>query len=45
MNRDKGAYQLSPIWTQMISPNHGGGGGGGGSGVWRPQSDFARLSQ
>ena len=29
MNRDEGAYQLSPIWTQVISiPKSGGGGGG-----------------
>ena len=28
MNRDEGAYQLSPIWTQVISiPKPGGGGG------------------
>ena len=28
MNRDEGAYQLSPIWTQVIStpPTRGGGG-------------------
>ena len=27
MNRDEGADQLSPIWTQVIStPNQGGGG-------------------
>ena len=27
MNRDEGAYQLSPIWNQLISiPNQGGGG-------------------
>ena len=42
MNRDEGAYQLSPIWTQVIStPKPGGGGVGRG----RLQSDFARLSQ
>ena len=30
MNRDEGAYQLSPTWTQVISiPKVGGGGGGG----------------
>ena len=41
MNRDEGAYQLSPIWTQVISiPKPGGGGGRG-----RLQSDFGRLSQ
>ena len=39
MNRDGGAYQLSPIWTQVISTPQPGGGG------WRPQSDFARLLQ
>ena len=32
MNRDEGAYQLSPIWTQVIStPKPGGGGGGEGA--------------
>ena len=37
MNRDEGACQLSPIWTQVIStPNQGRG---------RLQSDLARLSQ
>ena len=37
MNRDEGAYQLSPIWTQVISiPKPGGRG--------RLQSDFAHLS-
>ena len=30
MNRDEGAYQLSPIWTQVISTPQPGGGGGGG---------------
>ena len=40
MNRDEGAYQLSPIWTQVISTPKPGGGGRG-----RLQSDFARLSQ
>ena len=38
MNRDEGAYQLSPIWTQVISTPKPGGMG-------RLQSDFARLSQ
>ena len=38
MSRDKGAYQLSPIWTQVISTPKPGGRG-------RLQSDFARLSQ
>ena len=38
MNRDEGAYQLSPIWTQVISTPKPGGRG-------RLQSDFARLSQ
>ena len=29
MNRDEGTYQLSLIWTQVISnPNRGVGGGG-----------------
>ena len=41
MNRDEGTYQLSPIWTQVISTPKPGGGGGRG----RLQSDFARLSQ
>ena len=36
MNRDEGAYQLSAIWTQVISTPKPGG---------RLQSDFARLSQ
>ena len=36
MNRDEGAYQLSPIWTQVISTLQ--------AGRWRLQSDFARLS-
>ena len=39
MNRDEGAYQLSPIWTQVISTPKPGAGRG------RLQSDFARLSQ
>ena len=26
MNRDEGAYQLSPIWTQVISTPRPGGG-------------------
>ena len=30
MNRDEGAYQLSPIWTQVISTPKPGWGGGGG---------------
>ena len=39
MNRDEGAYKLSPIWNQLIStPNQGGGGRGEGG---PPQSDFA----
>ena len=38
MNSDKGAYQLSPIWTQVISTPKPGGRG-------RLQSDFAHLSQ
>ena len=38
MNRDEGAYQLSPIWTQVISTPKPGGSG-------RLQSDFAHLSQ
>ena len=38
MNRDEGAYQLSPIWTQVIYTLNRGGGG-------RLQSDFVRLSQ
>ena len=38
MNRDEGTYQLSPIWTQMISTPKPGGRG-------RLHSDFARLSQ
>ena len=38
MNRDKGAYQPSPIWTQVISTPKPGWGG-------PLQSDFARLSQ
>ena len=38
MNRDEGAYQLSPIWTQVISTPKPGERG-------RLQSDFARLSQ
>ena len=29
MNTDEGAYQLSPIWTQVISTPKPGGGGGG----------------
>ena len=29
MNRDEGAYQLSPIWTQVISTPQPGGGGRG----------------
>ena len=38
MNRDEGAYQLSPIWTQVIcTPKPGGRG--------CLQSDFAHLSQ
>ena len=38
MNRDEGAYQLPPIWTQVFStPKQGGGG--------RLQSNIARLSQ
>ena len=37
MNRDEGAYQLTPIWNQLIpTPNQEGRGGGGGS----RQSDF-----
>ena len=36
MNRDEGAYQLSPIWTQVISTLQ--------AGRWRLQSVFARLS-
>ena len=40
MNRDEGAYQLSPIWTQVISTPQPGWGRG-----WSLQSDFARLSQ
>ena len=40
MNRDEGACQLSPIWTQVISTPKPGGVGRG-----RLQSDFARLSQ
>ena len=35
MNRDEGAYQLPPIWTQ-VPPTQGGGGG--------LQSDFAFRS-
>ena len=27
MNRDEGAYQLSPIWTQVIPPPNQGGAG------------------
>ena len=42
MNRDEGAYQLSPIWTQVISTPQPGGRSRRG---WRLQSDFARLSQ
>ena len=43
MKRDEGAYQLSPIWTQVIStPKPGRAGGGGGGAL---QSDFARLSK
>ena len=39
MNRDEGTYQLSLIWTQVISnPNRGVGGG------WCLQSDFAFRS-
>ena len=38
MNRDEGAYQLSPIWTQVISTPKPGGSG-------RLQSDFVHLSQ
>ena len=34
MDRDEGACQLSPIWTQVIStPKPGKGGGGGGEGA------------
>ena len=40
MNRDEGAYQLSPIWTRVIPTAQTRGGWG-----WRLQSDFARLSQ
>ena len=36
-NRDEGAYQLSPTWTQVISNPKPGGRG-------RLQNDFARLS-
>ena len=40
MNRDERAYQLPPIWTQVIStPTPGGGGGGRG----RLQSNIAGL--
>ena len=35
MNRDEGACQLSPIWTQVISIPQPGGWGGGGGGVYR----------
>ena len=38
MNRDEVAYQLSPIWTQVISTPKPGGSG-------RLMSDFAHLSQ
>ena len=41
MNRDEGAYQLPPIWTQVFSTPKTGEGGGGG----RLQSNIARLSQ
>ena len=40
MNRDEGAFQLSPIWTQVISTPQPGWGRG-----FSLQSDFARLSQ
>ena len=40
MNRDEGAYQLPPIWTQVFSTPKTGEGGGG-----RLQSNIARLSQ
>ena len=46
VNRDEGAYQLSPTWTQVIStPKLGGGGRGVGGRRGRLQSGFARLSQ
>ena len=32
LNRDEGAYQLSPLWTRVISTPQPGG---GGSGVYR----------
>ena len=38
MNRDEGAYQPSPMWTQVISTPKPGGEG-------CLQSDFVRLSQ
>ena len=37
-DREEGAYQLSPIWTQVISTTKPGGEG-------RLQSYLARLSQ
>ena len=37
MNRDEGAYQLSPIWTQVISTPKPGGRG-------RLQSDCAFIA-